>query len=174
MKSLVRTAVVASLVAWSASIGAAPAQAQNPIELRATFFRFITSDGNNAFQLVFPGALAMAFYMNPQVAIEPSISLLRLEDDDDESVTLLTAGLFLPIHFQPGGRQGFFIAPGIELSHTSADVADDTSLDYGLDVGMKWAVRERISSRLAFTIRDGDSSDDAVLGVSFGIGLFWR
>lgn len=174
MKSLVRTAVLTSALALLASAGAAPAQAQNPIELRATFFRFQTSDGNNALQLVFPGALAMAFYMNQQVAIEPGISLTRFEDDDDDSLTLLTLGLFLPIHFQPGGRQGFFVAPGIELSHTSADVADDTSLDLGLDAGVKWAVRDRISTRLAFTIRDGDSSDDAVLGLTFGVGLFWR
>ena len=174
MKSLVRTALAASVIALFASIGAAPAQAQNPLELRATFFRYMTSDGNNALQLVFPGELAMAFYMNPQVALEPSLSITRFEDDDDDSLTLLTAGLFLPIHFQPGGRQGFFVSPGLELTHTSANVADDTSLDYGLDVGVKWAVRERISSRLAFTIRDGDSSDDAVLGLSFGIGLFWR
>lgn len=174
MKSLVRTAVATSLIVLSASIAAAPARAQNPIELRATFFSFRTSDGNNALQLVFPGALAMAFYLNPQVAIEPAFSLSRFENDDDESLTLLTLGVFLPIHFQPGGRQGFFVSPGLELRHTSADVADDTSLDLGLDAGVKWAVRDRISSRLAFTIRDGDSSDDAVLGLSFGIGLFWR
>ena len=60
------------------------------------------------------------------------------------------------------------------MTHTSADVADDTSLDLGVDVGFKWAVRERISTRLAFTVRDGDSSDDAVLGLTFGVGLFWR
>ena len=174
MKSLVRIAAVTTVLALSTSAGATRAEAQNPIELRATFFQYQTADGNSLLQLVFPGELAVAFYLNPQVALEPGISILRAEDDDDDSVTLLGLGLFLPIHFQPGGRQGFFVSPGLQVTHTSADVADDTSLDLGVDVGFKWAVRERISTRLAFTVRDGDSSDDAVLGLSFGVGLFWR
>ncbi|HSA57457.1 MAG TPA: hypothetical protein VLE53_17225 [Gemmatimonadaceae bacterium] len=174
MKSLLRAAVATSIIAVSASIAAVPAQAQNPLELRADLFRFQTADGNSLIQLAFPGAFAMAFYMNQQVAIEPGISISRFEDDDDDSLTLVTAGLFLPIHFQAGGRQGFFLSPGIEVTHTSADVNDDTLVNYGLDLGFKWSMRERISSRLAFTVRDGDSFDDPVLGASFGLGFFWR
>ena len=60
MKSLARAAVATSLIAISASIAAAPAQAQNPLELRADLFRFQTADGNSLIQLAFPGALAMA------------------------------------------------------------------------------------------------------------------
>jgi hypothetical protein len=156
------------------TLGAGSLQAQGrSLELRVDFASLQTSDGNTVLGLEFPGSLAMAFYMNQQFALEPSAQFVHVSDDNDNnSDTFFALGMFFPFYFNRDmGHTGLFLSPGLLLSKFSGD---DTNLDFGIDVGWKWRLRDRISSRFAFTVRDGDSTDDAILGATFGLGFFWR
>lgn len=174
MKSLIRTmALLPALVVASAVTSHSVMAQGRPLEIRADFASLESNDGRTVIALKFPGSLAMAFYMNQQFAIEPSISVTSLSGDNDG--TLYGAGLFFPFYFKADeGRSGFFVSPGAMVSGGSGDYDRDASFDYGVDLGIKMPLRERISSRLALTIRDGDSYNDLTFGATFGIGFFWR
>lgn len=156
-------------------IAAAPAMAQGrPLELRVDMFSFETSDGNNSLELNFPGSLAMAFYMTPQFAIEPQLTLSNQSGDNVDG-TIYGAGVFFPFYFKADeGRSGFFLSPGAMIVGGTGDYDFDSQVNYGADVGIKFAVRERISTRFAVTLRDGDSYNDPAFGATFGIGFHWR
>lgn len=179
MKGFVRGTLAAVALAMVA-VTADPLAAQGrQKEIRLDFLSLQTSDGNTAIAAGFPGSVALAFYMNPNVAIEPQVGILYTSTEDaagnDESGTILTGGLFVPFYFNNDmGRSGMFISPGLEISKGTGDSEFDARVDYGVDVGMKMTRSDRISSRLALTLRDGDSFGDPVLGAVFGIGLFWR
>ena len=153
--------------------GLAAAQGK-PLEIRADFVTLETSDGDTDIALEFPGSLAMAFYFSRQFALEPAV-LINNINADDASATLFGFGLSAPFYFKADeGKSGLFVSPGIFFSKATGDFETDAMFDYGVDVGFKMPVKERISTRLAVTFRDGDSSDKAVVGASFGIGFFWR
>jgi hypothetical protein len=156
-------------------IGAVPAMAQGrPLEIRVDMVSFQTSDGDTFIDLDFPGTLAFAFYFTPQFAIEPRVTLSNVSSDNFDG-TLYGAGLFLPFYFKADeGKSGFFLAPGGEVTGGTGDYDFDSQFDYGLDAGIKFAVRERISTRFALTLRDGDSYNEAAFGATFGIGFHWR
>ena len=126
-----------------------------------------------------PGSVALAFYMNESVAIEPQLGLLFVSGEDgagdDFSGTELSAGLFVPFYLKGDtGRSGFFMSPGLLITKGTGDLETDAAVDYGIDVGMKMTRNDRVSTRFAVTLRDGDSFADATLGATFGVGLFWR
>lgn len=145
-----------------------------PLELRVDFVSFETSDGDTHVALDFPGTLAMAFYFNKQFALEPEVLIHNFNSDAGNS-TVFGLGLFAPFYFKADeGKSGLFVAPGIAYSKATGDFETDGLVDYGVDFGIKMPVKDRISTRLAATWRDGDSTDKSVFGASFGIAFFWR
>lgn len=172
MKGIVRGMMVAGAMALTPALEGGSIQAQGrSLELRTDFISLENSDDVTRLALVFPGNLAMAFYMNEQFALEPSAAISHVSTDGDDN-TAWALGMFFPFYFNRDmGRTGLFLSPGLLLSDFGGD---DTNVDFGLDVGWKWRLRDRISSRLALTFRDGDSTDDAIIGLTWGIGLFWR
>lgn len=156
-------------------LGATPAMAQGrPLELRVDMLSFETTDGNTTIDLEFPGTLAMAFYLTKQFAIEPQVAISNTSSDAVDG-TLYGAGLFLPFYFNADeGKSGFFLSPGAMVLGGTGDFDFDAEFNYGLDAGIKFAVRERISTRFAATYRDGDSYDKGTFGATFGIGFHWR
>ncbi len=162
-------------IACALLLGTTPAMAQGrPLELRVDMISFQTSDGDTFVELEFPGSLAMAFYLTNQFAIEPRVAVSNTSSDNFDG-TVYGAGLFLPFYFKADeGKSGFFLAPGAEMTGGTGDFDFDTRFNYGLDAGIKFAVRERISTRFALTVRDGDSYVDPAFGATFGIGFHWR
>lgn len=179
MKGLVRGTLAAVALAMVAATADPLAAQGRQKEIRLDMLALETSDGNTGITAAFPGTVAIAFYMSPNVAIEPQVGIAFVSGEDnlgnDFSGSVLSAGLFVPFYFNNDmGRSGLFISPGLAVSKGTGDLETDALVDYGVDVGMKMTRNERVSTRLALTLRDGDSSADAVLGASFGIGLFWR
>ena len=162
-------------VACALLLSATPAMGQGrPLEIRVDMLSFETSDGNTNLDLSFPGTLAMAFYLSKQFAIEPEIMVSNVSSDFADG-TLYGAGLFLPFYFNADeGKSGFFLSPGAMVLGGTGDYDTGTDFNYGLDAGIKFAVRERISTRFAATYRDGDSYDKGTFGATFGIGFHWR
>ena len=145
-----------------------------PLEIRVDFVSIETSDGDTDIGIEFPGSLAMAFYFSNQLALEPGL-MIRNINTDAGNATLFGAGLFAPFYFKADeGKSGLFIAPGVVFTKATGDFESDALVDYGVDFGIKLPVKDRISTRLALTFRDGDSSDKAVIGASVGVGFFWR
>lgn len=174
MKSLVRGTLLAVAIAM---VGAAanPVAAQGrDKEIRLDMIGFETSDGNTAILAGFPGTVALAFYMNPNFALEPQVAIVNVNSDFGDG-TVFGFGLFAPWYFKgDAGRTGFFVSPGLQYSKGTGDMETDGEMDYGVDLGLKMSYRERISTRLALTYRDGDSYGEAAIGATFGVGLFWR
>jgi hypothetical protein len=166
--------LVAATVLVAAVSTAAEAQEGRQVEIRLDFASLQTSDGTTAVGVDFPGSVAVAFYMNQSFALEPRVGL-NFISGDGFSGNVLQAGLFAPYYFAGDfGKTGFFLAPGVTVSKGSGDLEFEAQTDYGADLGIKLAMRDRISSRIALTFRDGDSSTEAVIGASFGIGFFFR
>jgi hypothetical protein len=166
--------LVAAAVLVAAVSAAAEAQEGRQVEIRLDFASLQTSDGSTAVSLEFPGTVAVGFYMNQNFALEPRVGL-RFISSDLVSGNILEAGVFAPYYFAGDfGKTGVFVAPGVTVSKGSGDLEYDAQTDYGVDLGIKLAMRDRISSRIALTFRDGDSSPDPVIGATFGIGYFFR
>lgn len=175
MKALVRGTLAAVALAMVAATADPLAAQGRQKEIRLDFVSLQTSDGNTRLDASFPGGLAVAFYMNESVAIEPRFALDFQSGDGIAEGTVFSAGLFVPFYLAGDtGRSGFFLSPGIELMKGTGDREFDTQVNYGLDAGMKMTRNDRVSTRLALTLRDGDSFGDPVIGAVFGIGLFWR
>ncbi len=174
MRTIVRGTLAAVALAMVAAT-ADPLMAQGrQKEIRLDFLSLQTSDGDFTVTGMFPGSVALAFYMNPNVAIEPQIGV-GFVSGDDFSGTELSAGLFVPFYLSGDtGRSGFFLSPGMSVSKGTGDIEYEARVDYGIDFGMKMTRNDRVSSRLALTLRDGDNFSDTTLGATFGIGLFWR
>lgn len=174
MKSSVRGALaLAAVTMLVAAAGPLSAQARDK-EIRLDFLGLETSSGNTVMTAGFPGSLAFGIYMNQHIAIEPQIGL-AFRSGNGFSGSVLSAGLFVPYYFKGDtGRSGFFLSPGLSVSKGFGDFAGNSQTDYGVDLGLKMTHRERVSTRIALTIRDGDSSAEAVIGATFGVGLFWR
>ena len=172
MSRFLRGMVVAGGMVLTPALGAGVLHAQGQsLELRVDFASLQNSDGNTAIVLLFPGSLAMAFYMNQQFALEPTALLGHVSTDNGDN-TFWALGMFFPFYFNRDmGRTGFFVSPGLLLSKSSGS---DSSVDLGLDVGYKWRLRDRISSRLALTLRDEEGADDTIIGLTWGLGFFWR
>lgn len=173
MRPMKRSLLLASAVMVGAVSQPAVAQGR-PLEIRVDMLGFQTSDGHTMVDVSFPGSVAFAFYLSSQLAVEPRLSLDNISGDG-VSGTLYALGLFAPFYFKADeGKSGFFAAPGVMFQGASGDYGDETSVDYGVDVGVKWPLRDRISGRAAATWRDGDSYNKSVFGASFGIGFHWR
>ncbi len=143
-------------------------------EIRLDFVSLQTSDGTTAISAAFPGTVALGIYMNKNIALEPQFGITSISSDFADGTTF-GAGLFVPYYFAGDfGKSGLFISPGIEISKGSGDFETETMVDYGVDLGFKKTHRDRVSLRIAATLRDGDSANEAVIGGVFGIGLFWR
>ncbi len=171
MARAIRGLAAATLLVAVASPLAAQARQK---EIRLDFVELQTSDGNTLITAGFPGSVALGIYMNKNIALEPRVEIVSVSGDGN-STTFFGAGIFVPYYFAGDfGKSGLFVAPGLQLSKASGDFETDTQVDYGVDVGVKLTHKERVSFRIAATLRDGDSTNEAIIGGVFGIGLFWR
>jgi hypothetical protein len=180
MKRFIRGSVMCAAAAMAVAV-ASPAGAQETRrdkEIRIDFASVTTSDGFTRVGLGYPGTLAMGIYMNNNLALEPRLGFdYQSDSDTDVSGGSVLAGVFAPWYFNGDmGRTGLFLSPGVEFTKGFGDDAFETDVmvDYGVDFGVKLGRSERVSTRLALTMRDGDSFSDPRIGAVFGVGMFWR
>lgn len=184
MKSayIVRLAVVGALAAvLPTSLRAQEKQ----IEVRLDAVSVSSQSGRFSLSAVVPGAAAVALYLTPNVAIESrvvglSYTSYEQPNGDNMNVTSLQAGVFLPIHFGSArGRKGFFVAPGLMVSKafvsggSTPSGGSDVQTSYGVDLGYKKALHDRVSLRSALTYRDGGPMIPTY-GATVGVSLFFR
>jgi hypothetical protein len=158
------------------------------IELRIDALTYERTTGRSSFDVRVPGAAAIAWYLNDNVALESRLIGLRRTTSEAAAgvpsftTTTLTAAVFAPVHFgSRRGRSGFFAAPGLIVNaasvKTSANVlgspGSNTTVNYGLDVGFKHTLQGRVSLRHALTYRTGDNLADKY-GATSGISIFFR
>lgn len=181
MLSIVRRAVaVAGLVALSATA----AQAQVSFrEIRFDALSFVTVDGSTALSIGGPvnpyGALlgagsvsvALGFYLNDKIALEPSLNIFTITPDGSDATTVTTFGLAAPFYLT-SGKSGLFISPNLSY----AKITDqDAMMDIGAEVGYKKPINDNISWRAAAGFRTGDSTaDEMAIMASFGISVFLK
>jgi hypothetical protein len=165
------------------------AQAQpKQIELRIDALSYERATGRSSIDVRFPGAAAVAWYLNNNVALETRLLGFQRRHNDgageasSTTSTTLTAALFAPVHFGSArGRSGLFIAPGLIVSRNSYDAGagvtieprTSTTVNYGLDLGFKHTLQGRVSLRHAVTYRAGDNLAETY-GVTSGISIFFR
>jgi hypothetical protein len=176
MKRLLRGSMICAAAAMAV---ASPAGAQTRAkEFRVDFASVTTSDGNTRVGLGYPGTLAMGIYMNNNFALEPRLGFdYQSDSDTDVSGGAVQAGVFAPWYFAGDmGRTGLFLSPGVEFFKGFGDdpFETDVLVDYGVDFGVKLGRSDRVSTRLALTMRDGDRFADPQIGAVFGVGMFWR
>lgn len=171
MLSVLRRAVaVASLVAVSATV----AQAQLKVEeIRIDLAGFQSMGGGSAFGAGIPGSVALGIFLNDKIALEPTLGFDYFKPDGGDGSTTIGLGVFAPYYFAGDrGRNGLFVAPGVEISKTT-DL--DAAIDFGADVGYKKALNQKVSWSVAGMVRAGDSYDpDTMIGARFGLSVFWR
>lgn len=166
-----RAVVVASLVAVSAVSAEAQMMGGMKVEeLRVSLSSFSSNDGGSTFGVSFPGSVAIAFYLNDQIAIEPMVGLTSYSPDVGNSFTMINVGVLVPYYFGTDrGVSGLFVAPGFNMVKVT-DI--DASTSIGAEFGYKKAWKEKISWRVAgtFWTNDGNST----IGANAGISMFWR
>lgn len=175
MKALLRGSMFFAAVALAAAASPAGAQTRDK-EIRLDFASVTTSDGRTEIGLGYPGTLALGIYMNNNFALEPQLGF-RYESDSDADTDggAINAGVFAPWYFNGDmGRTGLFLSPGVMFVKGIGDDDSDVLVDYGVDFGVKLGRSERVSTRLALTMRDGDRFSDPAFGATFGVGMFWR
>lgn len=158
------------------------------LELRIDALSYERSTGRSTIDLRFPGAAAIAVYLNNSVALESRVVGIRRTTTESAqgvptfTTTNLTAALFLPMHLRTTrGRSGPFVAPGLIVNSVRAKTAanppgtpgSDVTVNYGIDVGFKHTLQGRVSLRHALTYRTGDNLADTY-GVTSGISIFFR
>ncbi len=120
-----------------------------------------------------PGSLALGIYLNDKLALEPTLGFGYIKPDGAaDGVTLLALGVMAPYYFAGDrGHSGLFVAPGVMITKVT-DV--DAAIDFGVDLGFKGKMSDKVSWRAAAQLRDGDSFTDASIGGVFGLSVFWR
>jgi hypothetical protein len=177
--SLLRRSLV--LGAAALALGATTASAQmmgKPKELRIDMVSLsLPTDATNL-NIGFPGSLAIAIYLNDNIAIEPFVGLDFNSGDATIEGGSFALGAMVPYYLAGGmGKSGFFVAPGLSIGKFFGDQAtafgDEMLLDYGVDVGLKREWKTNVGQRFAITLRDGDSYADLTIGATAGITIRW-
>jgi hypothetical protein len=166
-----RTLGALLVLASVAAIGASPLAAQKGmVELGADMAMSYDTDAE-AFVTTLPagGLVGMAyapvgfrvaFYVSPQVAIEPAINLVFAADGNDTSFNLGSA-LMLQYMFSPDAtRARPYVAGGPTV--LVLDTGYDTSSQFGLagEFGAKIPLAERIGLRVGAGVQHGFENDD--------------
>lgn len=179
MYSFVRKTMLATALLVAAS-SMVEAQERREKELRIDVAGLESNDGTTTFGVGLPGTVALGIYMNNKIALEPTISFNSISGDG-ASVNFIQAGLFVPYYFKGDtGRNGLFVSPGFLYGKVGGDFAQDATIDFGVDVGIKKSLRDNVAMRVAANVRTGDSYEDANgdstigFGATFGIGIFWK
>lgn len=121
--------------------------------------------GGTSLSLDFPGSASVGLFFNEKMALEPSVSIFT-----EKGFNAYSIGTGLAYYFQGNhGKSGVFVAPVVGLSKVKGS---DSQVNYGADAGLKIPMKDKVSFRLAGTLRDGDSYNDVAFGVSFGISFY--
>lgn len=153
------------------------------IELRLDAVRVQSFSESLSLSVAAPGNAAVAYYFTPALAIDArfvglAYASTELPDGTTRSSTSAQFAAFLPYHFGgTRGRSGFFVAPGLTYSTSSASggsVANSSNsfFTWGAELGFKKAIRGNVSLRAAATYEDGDRPE--TIGATGGISVFFR
>lgn len=158
------------------------------VEVRIDVLSYERTTGRSAIDVRFPGAAALALYLNDHVALESRLLGFRRSTTDGSrsapstTTTNVGAALFVPLHLGDArGRSGLFVAPGVIVNRVSFSSnsnlfgasSSSTTTNYGIDLGVKHTLQGRVSLRHALTYRTGDNLADTY-GVTSGISIFFR
>lgn len=182
MLSVLRRAVaVATLVSVSAVAAEAQFGSLKIEEIRIDVAGLeLLSDAYTAFGVgaptgggIFLPRVALGIYLNDKIAIEPSLSITSITPDGGDNSMTIALGVFVPYYLAGDrGHNGLFVAPGLEITKIT-DL--DALIDFGIDVGYKKAMNDKVSWSVAGVLRSGDSTDpEMLLGARFGFSVFWR
>jgi hypothetical protein len=169
---MMKRSVMTAMAVVALAAGASSAQAQiggRQVEIRLDLAELMLDPVRLGAGL--PGSAAVGIYLSDRLAVEGRVGF-AYADAEPESSWGLSLGAYLPFYLAAdGGRSGLFVAPGLDL----AKIKDiDAAVDYGVDVGMKLKKSERLSWRIAATLRDGDSYADMALGANLGLSIFFK
>lgn len=173
MRSVLRRAfAVAALVGASAVTAQAQMGGLKVEEIRIDLASINITNGT-FLEAGLPGSLALGIYLNDKLALEPTLGFGYIKPDGAaDGVTLLSLGVMAPFYFAGDrGHSGLFVAPGVMITKVT-DV--DAAIDFGVDLGFKGKMSDKVSWRAAAQLRDGDSFTDASIGGVFGLSVFWR
>jgi hypothetical protein len=181
LSALRRTAAVAALVSVSAVAAEAQFGSLKVEEIRLDLAGLeLVSDSYTAFGVgaptgggIFLPRVAVGVYLNDKIAIEPTLSLTSFTPDGGDNSMAIVLGVFVPYYVAGDrGHNGLFVAPGLQITKIT-DV--DALIDFGVDVGYKKAMTEKVSWSAAGVVRTGDSTDpEMLIGARFGLSVFWR
>jgi hypothetical protein len=120
-----------------------------------------------------PGSLALGIYLNDKIALEPTVGFAYLKPDGaPDGTSILSLGVMAPFYFAGDrGHSGLFVAPGVMIAKATDE---DAAINFGVDLGFKGKMSDKVSWRAAAQLRDGDSFGDASIGGVFGLSVWWR
>jgi hypothetical protein len=173
MRSVLRRAfAVAALVGASAVTAQAQMGGLKVEEIRIDLAGINITNGTFLGANI-PGSVALGIYLNDKVALEPTLGFNYSKPDGAaDGTTSLSLGVMAPFYFAGDrGHSGLFVAPGVMIGKVT-DV--DAAIDFGVDVGFKGKMSDKVSWRAAAQLRDGDSYGDASIGGVFGLSVWWR
>jgi hypothetical protein len=173
MRSVLRRAfAVAALVGASAVSAQAQMGGLKVEEIRIDLASINITNGT-FLQAGLPGSVALGIYLNDKLALEPTLGFAYFKPDGaPDGTTVLSLGVMAPFYFAGDrGHSGLFVAPGVMIGKVSDQ---DAAIDFGVDLGFKGKMSDKVSWRAAAQLRDGDSFGDASIGGVFGLSVFWR
>lgn len=161
MRSFPGRFLLAMVAVSTVAVSSAAAQSK-PVEFRLGLAG-ISFDPTSV-SLGFPGAVAVGFFLNDRVALEPSV-FGSFEEDD----TNIGVGASLPFYLSGDhGKKGLFVAPAVSVVKFQDNDAD---FNIGAAAGIKFPVgTSGVGGRLAAEINDIENIN---VGVSFGITYHW-
>ncbi len=140
----------------------------------------LTSNGESLFRLVTGGGyFAAGFYLSPELALEPTLSL-GYASSDGYSQTILGLGAALPYYFDKNwGRKGLYLAPRLLWSSYSCTGCDGASqFGLGFAFGTKLPLNEaaalRIQASFDYGFENTNFNSSTTLGASMGLSVFLK
>jgi len=140
----------------------------------------VDGSDNSLFEVATGGAyVAMGFYLNPGLALEPTLSGYYASSDGSH-YSVFTIGVAVPYYFQGGwGRKGVYLAPRVNWTNYSAsDVDSQSQFGLGLALGTKVALNDAAALRIQGSFDYGFEGDvlpsTTAFGASLGLSVFLK
>jgi hypothetical protein len=139
----------------------------------------VDGNDNSLFEVATGGAfVSMGFYLNPGLAVEPTLSGYLASSDGDNFSTF-TIGVAVPYYFQKGwGRKGVYLAPRVNWTNYSAtDVDSQSQFGLGVALGTKVALNDAAALRIQGSFDygfEGDLPSTTAFGASLGLSVFLK
>lgn len=190
MRKLFRISAVAALALGATALTAQAQEKATELTAGVLGLQYTDYDGASSFAAATGGAyLAAGFYLNPGLALEPTLQFaygsFSIDDAEDltSSTTAFTLGLAVPYYFNGGwGRKGPYLAPRVLWTSLSTKPCSDDSNPFcdsesasqvglGLAVGTKVPLNDAAALRLQASFDYGFENDDVAGSTAFGASL---